>query len=753
MPSECKLQHLLFLHFNWRFLTLGSAHSGYNLLTGHRRFLWVTFQLYDLKEALTKESIRTTLQNLPKSLGETYLGIIRRVHRSPSGDEKIDTMRRVFRWILAARRPLQIEELEEAVALDQNDTHLRMDQVLAGESLLGACKNLVAYNEINNSVTFAHYTIAQYLLSDGASCQLKEFMDLTTSADDVGDLCIVYLSFPEFQTQIAKLPPVQPQIDQRMVDEMVWSSLPLGSHIRNVISWGPFWRKSAKSRESKAIPLARPVSEGASESLSRKYTLLEYITENWPYHTTHIRPAHPHWDSFVHVALYLELSFEHRPWHAAYHLVDVYDIFRPFWLHSLSKVREGALYVWAFRHALGSFLALTNPRFFSRYLGRSEAEVIPEGLKSGWVTSDHVLHLLRNFPAGTSQNVAAISTQKSKLGWDEFIMLQLLAASQERDNGEQLEPLYDWLTFEFGRLLSDEQWDHLIFDTCLLALHNNRLDLFEWLRTRLSESIQTSKDKAATSNLHETLILEYLRRFPSQGLDDRPFWDLIFSFLANYHPSKTSQFYTMVALTKAPQIKADSTAGQLLLAVALISGSAIVDLTHIFELISTAQATVFTLDDNWTRALSRIPHLRRRVESLYGVHVLDLVKWLSLLGPLLRVDKTETSKTLTDKVRHGQGGRVFFNDDTSWRKDPPYKAQFQFQVCVVSGKYYCLWSFSGPSFAVRAFDAPAIINLGPVPISAVHAAQRLIDNRSSLAVCKEVWGVVSLLASGLIRHS
>src|SRR5712691_4881091 len=85
---------------------------------GPRRFRWVVCQVDRLRRTFPA-SIRSVLDDLPKSLDETYgrtlLGI---------DEEKREYAQRLFRCLTVSIRPLRVEELAEilAVQFDQEES-------------------------------------------------------------------------------------------------------------------------------------------------------------------------------------------------------------------------------------------------------------------------------------------------------------------------------------------------------------------------------------------------------------------------------------------------------------------------------------------------------------------------------------------------------------------------------------------------------------------------------------------------------
>lgn len=66
------------------------------------------------------------LQNLPKSLSETYDRLLSRME----GAERRSMIARMFKWIVCARRPLCVDELREAIAFTLDDEEWDPERLL-----------------------------------------------------------------------------------------------------------------------------------------------------------------------------------------------------------------------------------------------------------------------------------------------------------------------------------------------------------------------------------------------------------------------------------------------------------------------------------------------------------------------------------------------------------------------------------------------------------------------------------------------
>jgi len=226
----------------------------------------VTFQLDDVAEAPTVFSIRATLHALPGDLTETYSRILAKVHKK--NDINLGIIRNVLLWVAGARRPLVIDELEEAVGLSEEDTQLYDDRTAkhVRQKLVSLCCNLVIYNAEDRTVGFADHTVLQYLrdttqrnvrVNESWSSR-KLQLDLDKADTHIGKLCVTYLSFPDFESQLVKTAN-STRIDSRTTDELSWRNVPLGSHIRRLVSWSTQSTSVSRDLPGASINLSFPV--------------------------------------------------------------------------------------------------------------------------------------------------------------------------------------------------------------------------------------------------------------------------------------------------------------------------------------------------------------------------------------------------------------------------------------------------------------------------------------------------------------
>ena len=128
----------------------------------------LAFCLLDTLRRCTPSNIRKALDELPKTLDETYERVLQEIP-----EEKREHAHLLFQCLAIAIRPLRAEELAELFAIDfDRDGGPILKEGWRPESpedaVLSACSTLIAVIEIRGSkiVQFSHLSVKEYLTSD-----------------------------------------------------------------------------------------------------------------------------------------------------------------------------------------------------------------------------------------------------------------------------------------------------------------------------------------------------------------------------------------------------------------------------------------------------------------------------------------------------------------------------------------------------------------------------------------------------------
>jgi len=102
-------------------------------------------------------------------------------------DEQKHFAESILGWILRAKRLLKMRELQEALAVESDDTELNRSLINPPASILHACGGLIDHDASTDIVKFSHETVREYV--EGAK------FEHLTSHSMIAETCLTYLSF------------------------------------------------------------------------------------------------------------------------------------------------------------------------------------------------------------------------------------------------------------------------------------------------------------------------------------------------------------------------------------------------------------------------------------------------------------------------------------------------------------------------------------------------------------------------------
>jgi len=130
------------------------------------------------------------LTSLPSNERDAYESIIAQIKRSG-----ISSMKRAFQalsWVFHAKRPLQMEELREALLVkEESDLDDSFKRGLLASDIVELCQSLIVHEKSSDIVRFTHATVQDWLLKS------KSFEDLPSSVY-LAKSCLVYLGLEFF---------------------------------------------------------------------------------------------------------------------------------------------------------------------------------------------------------------------------------------------------------------------------------------------------------------------------------------------------------------------------------------------------------------------------------------------------------------------------------------------------------------------------------------------------------------------------
>ncbi|KAK1853117.1 ankyrin [Colletotrichum chrysophilum] len=133
-------------------------------------FLLAALNLDFLSRKLTRRDVRSSLSILPKTLDATYEQALERIRTQ--AEEDVELAETIILWILCARRPLDVHELQHMYAIhlltrDEGpnaEAILLEDDDLPPEDIItGVCGSFIVVDSTSKTVRLVHYTAQDYL--------------------------------------------------------------------------------------------------------------------------------------------------------------------------------------------------------------------------------------------------------------------------------------------------------------------------------------------------------------------------------------------------------------------------------------------------------------------------------------------------------------------------------------------------------------------------------------------------------------
>jgi ankyrin repeat protein len=132
--------------------------------------------------------MKAALDTLPTDLPNAYNEILDRIRKDGEAEQLV---LKILSWLFYAKRPLKMDELQEALVVELGDTRLQREYFLEGAFIVEECKGLISYDLASGIVKFAHYTVKNFLGSTKLMNHLTEI--------DLAKTLLTYVSFDIFK--------------------------------------------------------------------------------------------------------------------------------------------------------------------------------------------------------------------------------------------------------------------------------------------------------------------------------------------------------------------------------------------------------------------------------------------------------------------------------------------------------------------------------------------------------------------------
>jgi len=154
-------------------------------------------------------------------LGDAYETTLERI-RVQEGEEAKLAMTTLM-WICHSERPLRVDELCHALAVEIGSTHFNSDNIPAIETLLACCQGLITVDREASTARLAHHTLREYL---------STHRNLFPRAHlEMAETCLTYLNSDQVKALPAKRQP-----DPPIMPFLKYSSRYWGIHAKRELS-------------------------------------------------------------------------------------------------------------------------------------------------------------------------------------------------------------------------------------------------------------------------------------------------------------------------------------------------------------------------------------------------------------------------------------------------------------------------------------------------------------------------------------
>jgi ankyrin repeat protein len=242
-------------------------------------FLWVSLQIQSLCDMRTDQAIRDALADLPKDLSETFSRIL---HKSGRLGQPYQTQ--LLQLVVAAYRPLTIDELREALSVVPGDTVWTESRLLNDvHSVLACCGCLLTVDEEEATVRFVHHSVKQFLLT--RSSDLRKIAFTAEKAQRaMADIIVTYLSYGIFRTELSKTR-VPPVVIESAPSHVVRTAIGSSNTVQ------AFALKLLKSRKQPSFDISKTLAEARKPFWSKtveEFRFYSYARVHWLRHIFYV---------------------------------------------------------------------------------------------------------------------------------------------------------------------------------------------------------------------------------------------------------------------------------------------------------------------------------------------------------------------------------------------------------------------------------------------------------------------------------
>ena len=199
------------------------------------RFLFAVLQIDRICVARTVKKIKLALESMPHELDELYRQTVDRIRRQPGDDGELGM--RVLSWVTHAKRPLRVEEIQHALAVETDEdedppSQLDFDNILSPQTLTDLCAGLVVIEPSSRIIRLVHYTTQEFFDRERQTF----FAD---TEHEISRVCLTYLFY-----DVASVLPTDDYLSKTLCafPFFGYAALHWFSHLRSIRDYDMRWK-------------------------------------------------------------------------------------------------------------------------------------------------------------------------------------------------------------------------------------------------------------------------------------------------------------------------------------------------------------------------------------------------------------------------------------------------------------------------------------------------------------------------------
>ena len=152
------------------------------------RFLLASFHIEAVLRGTTIAGRRKTLKSIKEArLGDVYGATLERI--KAQDEEKTKLAMATLTWVCHSERPLRVDELSHALAVEIGATDFDPENVPSIGTLLDCCQGLIMVDAEASTIRLIHYTVKEYLCSHPGLFSKPHSL--------LAETCLTYLSLQQ----------------------------------------------------------------------------------------------------------------------------------------------------------------------------------------------------------------------------------------------------------------------------------------------------------------------------------------------------------------------------------------------------------------------------------------------------------------------------------------------------------------------------------------------------------------------------